>query len=538
MKLRSKIKKNLIDKLLNIRSFTLILVLFFILIRLPYLGFSNFNTDSFKWKQRIYDFGTGVFTFDFQKTNQKYHPGVTLLWIGTAAVKTHTLMYDYIYQSPLNDNSSDLIFSLNFYQIFFVVIFCSILLGVFYRFLIKIYDPIKSFAICLIFSIEPFFMGLTTTLHLDGILTLLILNSLITFYLFLTTKIKKYLVFSSIFFGLALLTKTTALLFLPIMFIIYIYQSYKDTKKLFYDLGLYFLIVCFTYFLIWPAMWVAPIDTLTYVVKGIVVGTDDHSQIYFGNLVSDPGPFYYLLVLLIKTPIYIFPTVLLALYRQLNTTYRKYTFETFILICSLLYIVEISIPSKKLDRYILPLTVLLSIFTISFLYNKFKERIIYLFLFNVFFVMYLNFDFFSYYNPLIGGLSKNAFLVEPKWAFGQKELTIFFSNEISKNNLELFPANEADVNRVRENNNRLIVAMPEKYFTQLNPYLRYIDSFAVINEIKSDAKRASYFIFPVWEDTSSEFKERYSLQYYDTIKVRGEDVYLVYKKVKKNDTKN
>jgi len=542
MKLRSetrtKLKNSFINSLINIKSFTLVLVLFFIIVRLPFLGFSNFNTDSFKWKQRIYDFGTGVFTFDFEKTNQKYHPGVTLLWVGTMAVKSHTLFYEYIYQAPLSDNSPDLIFSLNFYQILFVVITCAILLGIFYRFLIKIYDPIKAFAVCLIFSLEPFFMGLTTTLHLDGLLTLFTINSLITFYLFLRTNLRKYLIYSGIFFGLSLLTKTTALLFLPVIFIIYIYQRYKSGLKLFQELSLFSLIICLTYFVIWPAMWVAPIDTLTYVVKGVVVGTDDHSQIYFGNLVNDPGPFYYLLVLLIKTPIYIFPTLLLAMYRQLNTTYRKYTFESFLLISSFLYLVEIAIPSKKLDRYILPISVLLSIFAISFLYNRFKGRIVYLFLFNFFYVLYLNFDFFSYYNPLVGGLSKFSYNVEPKWAFGQKELTIFFSNEIAKNNLELFPDNEADVNRVRENNNRLIVAMPEKYFTQLNPYLRYLNSFAVINEIKPDARRASYFIFPVWEDTSSEFKERYSLEYYDTIKVRGEDVYLVYKRIKKDDTKN
>jgi len=537
MKSKSKLKNKFIDRLVNIKSLTLILVLFFILVRIPYLGFSNFNTDSFKWKQRIYDFGTGVFTFDFQKTNQKYHPGVTLLWIGTFAVKTQTLIYDYVYQTPLSDNSADLIFSLNFYQIFFVVIACSILLGFFYRFLIKIYDPIKAFAICLIFSLEPFFMGLTSTLHLDGLLTLFILNSLVTFYLFTKNNLRKYLIFSGIFFGLALLTKTTALLFLPIIFVLYVYY-HKVGKKFIIELGSFALTIVLTYFIVWPAMWVAPIDTLTYVVKGVVVGTDDHSQIYFGNLVNDPGPLYYLLVLLIKTPIYIFPTVLLALYMQLNTTYRKYTFESFLLICSLLYLIEITIPSKKLDRYILPLTVLLSIYAVSYLYNRFKERIVYLFLFNLFYVLYLNFDFFSYYNPVIGGLSKNAYAIEPKWAFGQKELTVFFSNEIEKNNLELFPKNEADVNRVRENNNRLIVAMPEKYFTQLNPYLRYIDSFAVINEIKPDARRASYFIFPVWEDTSADFKERYSMEYYDTIKVRGEDVYLVYKKVKKNDTKD
>ena len=162
------------------------------------------------------------------------------------------------------------------------------------------------------------------------LLTLFILNSLVTFYIFTKNNVKKYLLFSGIFFGLALLTKTTALLFLPIIFVLYVYH-HKIGKKFILELGSFALTIVLTYFIVWPAMWVAPIDTLTYVVKGVVVGTDDHSQIYFGNLVNDPGPLYYLLVLLIKTPIYIFPTVLLALYMQLNTTYRKYTFESFIL---------------------------------------------------------------------------------------------------------------------------------------------------------------------------------------------------------------
>ena len=536
---RSKFSNFLINKLINIKSLTLILVTFFIVIRIPYLGFSNFNTDSYKWKQRIYDFGTGVFTLDLEKTNQKYHPGVTLLWVGTFAVKFHTLMFDYVYNSQVSTNSSEYVFSLNFYQILFVAVACAILLGVFYRFLIKIFDPIKSFAILMIFSLEPFFMGLTTTLHLDGILSLLVINTLITFYLYLTKNSKKYLIFSAIFFGLALLTKTTAVLFLPILFISYILHNTKNFREVLKD-GLVFVgIFIGIYFFVWPAMWVAPFNTLSYVLKGITVGSDDHLQLYFGNLVSDPGPAFYLLVFIIKTPIYIFPAVLLALYRKLNTTYTKYTFEFFLLMSSILYLIEITFPAKKLDRYILPMMILLSFFALSYLYDALKSKIIYLFIFNFLYVFYLSFDFFSYYNPLVGGLSTNVYAIEPKWAFGQKEITQFFKTEIEENKLELFAENEADVSRVRENNNKLIVAMPEKYFTQLKDYLRYIDSFAVINEIKPDARRASYFLFPVWEDTSSEFKERYSLEYYKTIKVRGVDAYIIYKKVKKtDDTKN
>ena len=135
---------------------------------------------------------------------------------------------------------------------------------------------------------------------------------------------------SGIYFGLSLLTKTTALLILPIILIGIIFK-YINTREFshFIKFGYFLLITFLNYFILWPGMWIDPIGTLTYVLKGVTVGTDDHSQIYFGNLVNDPGPFYYLIVCFIKTPIYIFPGLLLATYRQFGTTYKKYTFELF-----------------------------------------------------------------------------------------------------------------------------------------------------------------------------------------------------------------
>jgi hypothetical protein len=528
------LKESKFKTLINFRNLSIVLVLFYILIRIPYLGFSNFNTDSFKWKTRIYDFGSGVFTLNLEQTVQKYHPGITLLWVGTFSVKVYNFIHENIFQIPLNSNDIDLVFSLNFYQILFLVIFQALLIFIIFYFLSQIFDPIKSFLILLLLSTEPFFLGITTTLHLDGLLNLFLLIFLVTLYLFLVKSDKFYLYMCAIFFGLALLTKTTALLFLPVVFFGFLLKYFFLNKKFYIQfiksLFLFSITTFLIYFIVWPGMWFDPIGTLNYVLKGVTVGTEDHSQIYFGTLVNDPGSFYYLIVTLIKATIYIFPALLLVGYIQLNTTYKKYTFEIFLFLSSILYLIEISIPSKKLDRYIFTFMILLSIIIYSYLYDFSKKILFYFFAINMFFIVYLNFDYFSYYNPLIGGIKRGIEWVEPKWAFGQKEIVNYFSSELLNNQYEVF-GNKEDILGTKEKNNKLIVAIPEKYYTQLFPYFRFIDSWLVINTLKPEARKANYFIFPVWEDTSisGDFIERYKLRYYDQIKVRGVPIFNVYK---------
>jgi hypothetical protein len=525
----TKIKTNL-----NFKNLSIVLISFYILIRLPYLGFSNFNTDSFKWKTRIYNFGSGVFNLNLEDTVQKYHPGVTLLWIGTASVKVYNFLYESVFQNPPLTEDIDFVFSLNFYQILFIVLAQALLMFILFYFLSQIYDPFKSFLILTVLSIEPFFLGITTTLHLDGLLNLFLMNFLVAFYLSLRDSDRFYLYLSAIFFALSLLTKTTALLLLPVVIFGYIakYILIKkiDVRDFIKNISIFLITTFLVYYISWPGMWYDPIGTLRYVYNGIVVGTDDHSQIYFGNLVNDPGPFYYLIVTFIKATIYIFPALLVAAYIQLNTTYRKYTFEIFLFLSSLLYLIEISIPSKKLDRYIFTFMILLSIIIYSYIYDYSKKFLVYFFGINLFFILYLNFDYFSYYNPLAGGLKNGIAWVEPKWVFGQKEITSFFAQEKSINGYDDF-TNDDVVAKLPYDNSKLIVAIPEKYYTQLFPYFRFINSRLVINTIVPEASRSGYFIFPVWEDTSTTlgFVDKYDLYFYDQIKVRGEPIFNVYK---------
>lgn len=69
------IKNNLILVL------AVIFFVLFLLTRLPYLGHDAINPDGVNWYFRSEQFYVGIKTFDFAKTYQHYHPGVSLMWV-------------------------------------------------------------------------------------------------------------------------------------------------------------------------------------------------------------------------------------------------------------------------------------------------------------------------------------------------------------------------------------------------------------------------------------------------------------------------
>jgi len=125
-------------KLLELK-YEIIIAGMFVLSRMPSLGHDNFNTDVWKWKARIFDFGSGVFYLDFARTIQKYHPGVTLMWLGTLAVKIYNLCYRTFFGTNPPDNSLTTIFGLDFVQKLFVVIAIGICISCIFYVLRKLF---------------------------------------------------------------------------------------------------------------------------------------------------------------------------------------------------------------------------------------------------------------------------------------------------------------------------------------------------------------------------------------------------------------
>lgn len=138
-------------------------------------------------------------------------------------------------------------------------------------------------------------------------------------------------------------------------------------------------------------------------------------------------------------------------------------------------------------------------------------------------------DYFSYYNPMLGGLSRGMTAIEPKWIIGQKEIVKYFKTVKQENDLQDFAQGES-LEEILNTDliwTKLIVGFPEKYHTQIQPFIIEIGGRATVKDITAQAKRTRYFVYPVWDDTSNE-ENRFDIELVDQIKLRGVPIYNVY----------
>ncbi len=541
----------------------------FVLVRLPFLGQEMFNTDTWKWKARIYDFGSGVFNLDFDKTLQKYHPGVTLMWVGTAAVKFQGL-YCSIVTCP--DEAVDpvgAVFTLHYLQKLFVVLAIGITLALAFYPLRKLFGKKYAFIALSLISFEPFFYALTRVIHLEALMSSFMLTSFVWLvYALETAKGEKRpvkfveLTISAVFAGLSILTKSTAIFMIPVSILSIIFYHKKNIRSVAKLSLLWFLGVVVIYFILWPAMWVHPITTLDYVfIRGIKeTGLEgEHAQIYLGTYTENPGPFYYLVVAGYKfSPILVTGILLFVLFFKKVLQHfggeKARRFALLSLVFTVGYLTEITIPSKKLDRYILPALTSFSLLA-GFFYTWFvfklstllglgpspaeagrpDPRMVRKLVLPTLFLVAIAYqslslspDYFSYYSPLMGGLAKGIYALEPKWIIGQHQVANYFADLMKEKNLEPFKPGESFDNQ-KDLSHKLTVAFPEKYYTQIWPFIRKIGGWASIEDLSPNARKTTYFVYPVWDDYSAK-ETRFTITYIDSIYLRGVKLYNVYER--------
>jgi len=481
-----------------------------------------------KWKARTYDFGQGVATLDFEKTVQKYHPGVTLMWIGTASVKAYNLYYDLVFGYPPVDNSIATVFELHFVQKLFLVISIGVVLGFIIHVLKKLFGKRVALVFGVLVSLEPFYYALTRVFHLEGLMSTLMIASFLWFYYYLQERKLSRLILSAVFASLAFLTKTSAVYLIPFIVLITFLDSILEGnnpiegfKGLIRPCSLWTGISLLGFFLLWPAMWVYPGKALATIYRGVfTIGVErGHTQLYFGNLTENPGKFYYLVVLALRSSVFLLLGLLGSIIPLKYGNKRERKFILYAFLFAFFYTIQITIPSKKLDRYILPAILSLSLIS-SFFYayiisRKLRKIGLCVFLtaiilgtFNIFM---LKKDYFSYFNPLFGGLRKGLFVLEPKWIIGQHEIQNYF-------------------NRLPRPESMSIIAFPEKYYTQIWPFIQQIGDRPVIKDLTPYAKQAHYFAYPIWDDRSVD-EGRFELEYLDSVYLRDVPVWNIYRQI-------
>ncbi len=222
----------------------------------------------------------------------------------------------------------------------------------------------------LLLSLDAYVVGYSRQMHIDVPMALLMLLAAMAWLLRLKEGRKRWLGLTGLFSGLAILTKTTALLLLPILAgISLLIELVKDRDSLrmwpvdkawlartlgawLAALGIAVLVFC----AFWPAMWQDPGAAFGLTASKLWAeqepGYGNWGRFWMGRFVQSPGPAFYLVALLLKLS----PLMLVGLTFSLGSLRRarERQAEWGLWGYAFLFLLAVAVPGKKSVRYMLP----------------------------------------------------------------------------------------------------------------------------------------------------------------------------------------
>lgn len=324
------------------------------------------------WPQRVLAFANALGTHDWAATSQTGHPGVTTMWLGAlgawlAHMSPPEALPGAVYLAMLR----------------FPLALVNALAVVFgYLLARRLVREKVALLAGLLWATAPFLIAHSRVLHVDGLLTsgmslsILLLLSVVPPKTHTTDTASPAdiraspptainwgaLIGSGVCAGLALLTKSPAILLLPWagLWLLWAAPERRWRQRLFATglrflawLGIALLIVA----ALWPAMWVTPGAAIQSVYRELVTnGGQPHQDgsFFLGQPVADPGWLFYPLVVAWRSdPLTLIGLICLplALWRRAGERHMLLALCAF----ALLFGAIMSIGPKKFDRYLLPI---------------------------------------------------------------------------------------------------------------------------------------------------------------------------------------
>jgi 4-amino-4-deoxy-L-arabinose transferase-like glycosyltransferase len=230
----------------------------------------------------------------------------------------------------------------------------------------------------LFIAFSPFHVAHTQILHLDGFMGSFMLLSLLAFLSFGSYHRLADLLISGIAAGLSWLTKSPSLVLIPTIGVLALAFCWHRIKSqggisiktlwpTIISLVSWAAIAGITFFLLWPAMWIDPLDSLTKVLTsalGYASQGHDLAVFFDGQIFPEGriGPeffyFYPLSYLWRSSPVVLIglPLSLIAFYRRdfpLDRFQSRVTVAGMLL-AVIIFMLVMNFGTKKFDRYLIP----------------------------------------------------------------------------------------------------------------------------------------------------------------------------------------
>ncbi len=273
--------------------------------------------DEETWIERSLLFITGLARGDLMATWQNNHPGVVPMWGFSAMLWLRTTWFDPpggLAALAKHLPTTEMPALLGTAALFTAL---ATALGVVGVFLLarRLFGPTVALLAAILVALDPFFLTHSRIVHLDGILTALMICAALAFLCYLSFEERKYLFASGVLWGLGLLTKSPALFLVPFVALVTAFSYFLAAgwrldrprlRRLVVAFAFWFAVGWAVFFLLWPAAWFHPLDMAIRIFKGSRWGViTSHGTNYFlGQEVATPGPLYYAVILPLRlTPV-------------------------------------------------------------------------------------------------------------------------------------------------------------------------------------------------------------------------------------------
>ncbi len=330
-----------------------------------------------QWYFRSAQFFQAVMEGNWAGTLFSEHPGVTVMWVSGAALWGWYGLQSLLGMHPPTPLETEGYAFADRVAVGVLPLALLISLGIVWGWFLlrRLFGARVAWVATGLWAVDPFHLANSKVLHLDALLSVLMVLSALWMLIYLREHTIQSLVLSAVLGGLALLTKIAALFLVPFLGLCLLTDwisslrsprsPLREAALAFPRFSLWLLIAVFLYVLLWPAMWTQPRATLEQVVQqGIVRKINRaHSLPRFHRgrvMVGDPGPLYYVDTLLFRTTFLTLPFLLVGIGAATRGPDRR----SWLLLgaFAVFYFAQMTLASRKESRYMLPVLLAIDVF--------------------------------------------------------------------------------------------------------------------------------------------------------------------------------
>ncbi len=290
-------------------KFGLIFLATSLIVKLPYLG-TFLTIDERRWINGAGQFLLALRSGNLAQTYWHFHPGITITW-GEALILWLQSLWatNQTLEAFVQFQTDHLELSVGAMRLSGVIL-TSLVLPFIYAIVRPQVGKWPALLGVGLLAVDPFWVAHSRIVNGDALTGVLMPASFLCFALLLTKPRQKWAIVAGIFAGLSFLTKLPSQILIPLILLLAIIGYFRDRNWRFW---LKALILCglssaIVFIILWPAMWIAPLKTLTLIYEDIFavgdIGGKDKVEFFMGQVVEQQSLLFYLPALLFRlTPV-------------------------------------------------------------------------------------------------------------------------------------------------------------------------------------------------------------------------------------------